>query len=128
GARHNILASDNVGVALDAFGDELRVFDEIRLRVDHPRNDEFSVGQRMGFKNLPFVRVARIRAFERIRTDVRAVYDVDDLVHGYVAHVRLLGIAPAQMQTHAILGYAFERVIEDIDVQLDELAIVRIAL
>ena len=59
-------------------------------------------GQRMVFEDAPLVLVARIGAFDGQALGIDAIQDVDDLGQRDVAHVRLLGVAPAHVQTDAI--------------------------
>ena len=45
----------------------------------------------------------------------------DDLPQGHVVVVRALGVAPADVQAHALRVDALEGVVDDLDVHLDDL-------
>src|SRR6266568_7697722 len=79
----------------------------------------------MVLEDLPFVRVARVRAFEGEGLGVYGVDDVDELGDGTIAHVRPLAIPPAEVQAHAVRRDTLQGVVDRGDVLRDELAVVR---
>src|SRR5882724_561787 len=79
----------------------------------------------MVLEDLPFVRVARVRAFEREGLGVHRVDDVDELGDGTIPHVRPLAIPPAQVQAHAVRRDTLQSIVDRGDVLRDELAVVR---
>ena len=56
-----------LGVLHDAVGDQLRMLDEVRGRIDHARDDDLAVRQLDVLPDLPLVPVARVGARERHR-------------------------------------------------------------
>src|SRR5262252_8753756 len=79
----------------------------------------------MVLKNLPFMRVARVRAFEGEGLGVHRVDDVDELGDGTIPHVRSLAIPPAQVHAYPVRGDALQGVVDRGDVLRHELAVVR---
>ena len=64
GAGDHSLAGDKTGIALDSLGDELRMFEHIRLGVDDAGDDDL-VGLKLDLlEQRPFVLVLRVRALE----------------------------------------------------------------
>src|SRR5215831_188981 len=78
-AAHHVLASDELRVAADPLRDELRMLDEVGLRLDDAWNQNLSFGQLHGLEQLPFVRVAGICRLDRNRARTCAKHDVDDV-------------------------------------------------
>src|SRR5215471_1701026 len=79
----------------------------------------------MVLKNLPFVGVAWVRAFEREGLGVHRVDDVDKLGDGTIPHVRPLTIPPAEVHAYPVRGDALQGVVDRGDVMRDELAVIR---
>ena len=59
GAGHDIFAPDDFGVAHEAVGDRLRMFDNVRGVADDAGDEHFACGQLHFFPNAPLVFVAR---------------------------------------------------------------------
>src|SRR5712692_9132820 len=86
-AGDDVLAPDQLGVAGDALGDELRMLDEVRLRLDHTGNQHLAGGQLDPLEQRPLVPMARIGGLERDRGGPRRKYDVDDVGKRHVMMV-----------------------------------------
>src|SRR6266849_4139231 len=112
-SRDDVLAADQLRVAPDPLGDELRVLDEIGFRLDHAGDQHFAFGQLDRLENLPFVGMTGIGGLERDSVRPRKKNDVDDVFERYVAVVRPFVVAPAQVHAHAfgrnVRGGAVER-------------------
>src|SRR5262249_60910942 len=78
----------------------------------------------MVLKDLPFVGVARVRAFEGEGLGVYRVDDVDDLSDGTIPHVWPLAIPPAEVQAHPVRGDTLQGIVDRGDVARHKLAIV----
>ena len=63
-AGNHVLGSHDLGVLRDPIGDQFRMFDEIRGRVDDAGNDNFSVRQLDVVPDLPLMTVSGIGARE----------------------------------------------------------------
>src|SRR5215831_273986 len=70
-ACYHTLAPDDLGVAHNTLGDQLRMLDEVGCRVEHPRDDHAVVRQADLAEHGPFVLVARVRALEGQRLWLR---------------------------------------------------------
>ena len=64
-AGDHALAADEVGVAADPLGDQLRMLDVVRRRADHAGNEDLVLGDLLLPEHRPLVRVTRIGALEQ---------------------------------------------------------------
>src|ERR1700722_198976 len=97
GAGDDVLTADESAELHDPLCDEVGVFDEVRRRVDDPRNENFAVREANISPELPLMGMARVRRLDRIglRTDVED--QIDDPIEGDVERVRSLVVAPADV-------------------------------
>src|SRR5262249_25044188 len=63
-AGDHVLAPDQLRVTGNALRDEIRMLDEVRLRLDDAGDQELAFGKLDGLEELPLVRVTRIRGLE----------------------------------------------------------------
>src|SRR6266850_4742114 len=121
GAGDHPLASDDLGVADETLGDQLRVLDEVGRRVEHPGNDHPVVGQADLAEHDPLVLVARVRPLEGERLGLGLQRHRQELAQRDVAMVRALVVAPAEVQAHPIGRDVTQGVIERLDVGRSDL-------
>ena len=103
-AGHDVVAADEVGVALDALRDELRVLDVVRLALDDAGDQHLAFGHLDLLEQRPLVRMARIGGLEQDRVRLGLPDDVDDVGERHVAVVRAGVVAPAQVHAHLLGG------------------------
>src|SRR5687767_15212450 len=60
GPGDDVLATDQPRVAADPLGDQLRVLDEVRRRIEDAGDDELARGKLHALEHPPLVRVPRI--------------------------------------------------------------------
>ena len=80
GAGDDVLAADDLGIAQDAVGDELRVLDEVGGVADHTRHQHLA---RRQFRLLPYpplVLVPHIGSLERISLRLHVEDQIDDVL------------------------------------------------
>ena len=122
-AGDHVLAADEFGVAADALRDQLRMLDEVRLRIRSRRESApCRSGSFTRLEHGAFVGVARVGGFERDRVRPRREHDVDDVGERHVVVVRALVVAPAQMHAKLLGRDVAGGVIERLDVHADALA------
>ena len=68
------------------------------------------------------VGVAGIGGFHAVGSGVDAEHDVHDVAQGYVGGVRAVPATPAEVVADAVLGQAFEGVVQGVDAEGGELA------
>src|SRR5712692_9864651 len=76
-AGDDVLAADEFRVAADPLRDELRMLDEIGLRLEHAWDQHLALGELHGLEDLPLVRVTRISGLEGDRARPSEEHDVD---------------------------------------------------
>ena len=86
------LAADDVGEAAEALGDQFRVFDEVRRRIDVARYQDGLVGQRPSL-----VAVSGVGRLEQECAEVRAERDRQHHRQRRIAVVRPFVVAPAHV-------------------------------
>ena len=102
GAGDNVFAADDLRVAHDAVGDDLRMLDDIGGMTDDAGNEQLSVRQLDVLPHAPFVLVADVTRFDRIGTGIDAKHQVDDVVERNVGGVRTVPAAPADVEADAV--------------------------
>ena len=112
------------GEADDAVGDQARVLDGDDVVRDHAGDQDPVVRQLPLLPHAPFVLVARIRRLDRVGAGLHLQHDVDDVLERRVRDVRHVPAAEAHVIADAVLGDAFERVVERLDAQLRPFAVV----
>src|SRR6266576_636689 len=102
GARHDIFATDDLGVAHEAVGDRLRMLDNVRRMADDAGNEHFARGQFNFLPHAPLMLVARIGGFDGNRVRFHFENEVDDVSQRDVVLVRAVIAAPAGVKAHAV--------------------------
>jgi hypothetical protein len=88
------------------------MLDIVAVRPDHARDQNLVVRELDGFPRLPFMFVARVRAFDEQRHRLCSNSNREDPPAVHVVDVRALIIAPADMHPDAIRRNVRERMIE----------------
>ena len=89
-AKHALRITHRLGHALDAFGDGLRVLDEVGDAVDHAGDDDLIGIEREVAQHGVFVCVARVGERQHEAADIQLAQDRHDLLQFHVAVVRPL--------------------------------------
>jgi hypothetical protein len=118
GAGDHVLAPQQVGKPRDAFGDQLRMLDDVGGVADDPGNEHFAVRQLGVLPHLPLVLVARIRRLDHVGAGAHLEDEIDNVLERDVTHMRPWPAPPAHVIAHAILGDSLERAVQ----RFDELA------
>ena len=122
------LPADDAGEAAKALADQFRVFDEVRVRIDHARYEEAIIGDGHVGQRPPLVAVPGVGRLEQQRADVRAERDRQHYRQWRIVVVRPFVVAPAHMQSHTFRRDALRRVVERVHVQFGEHPVFRVGL
>ena len=98
GAGDDVLAADDLGIAQDAVGDELRVLDEVGGVADHTRHQHLA---RRQFRLLPYpplVLVPHIGSLERLSLRLHVEDQIDDVLER-----QIMGVRPVPARFTALL-------------------------
>ncbi len=80
GPGDHVLTPDELRVASDPVGNELRMFDVVAAVTDHARDDNRTLRQRVVFEHMPLVFVHGVRGFDRKPAGAYAKHDVEDML------------------------------------------------
>ena len=92
-AGDDVLTADDFGVAHDAVGDHLRVFDDVGGMADDARDQHLAFGQLDVLPDAPLVLVANIAGLDRIGAGVDAQHQIDNVGERNVRGVRTVPAA-----------------------------------
>jgi hypothetical protein len=111
-ASNDVFATYDRGIAKDAVGDELRVFDKVGGVAHDTRHQHLARWQLRLLPHTPLMLVPHVAGLEGIglRPDIED--QVDDVLKRQVMGVRPVPAAPTQVVAHLLLGNADKRVVD----------------
>jgi hypothetical protein len=107
----NPFATDDIGIATDALRHELGVFDIVGKAVDDAGQNDRVVWEGYTAPYLPFMLMSGVGSLKRKGSNICLKYGFENFLEWDVVNVRTLVVAPAQMKTESLLGYAAQRFI-----------------
>src|SRR5690606_31529177 len=123
-AGDHVLATHELREVLDAVGNQLRVLDDVRCMTNDTRDDDLALGELHVLPDLPLVLMAGVRALEAERLRVDLEHEVDDVLELDIGRVRAVPGAPADVDANLLLRDALERMVDSVDADLGEVAVV----
>ncbi len=124
GARHQVLAAEQLAEAHQPLGHQLRVLDDVGSVADHPRHQDFPWRQLDALPDAPLVLVARVGALDEIGAGADFQDQVDDVLQRHVGGMRAGPAAPADVVADFFFRYPLQRGVGDVDLQLEPAAVV----
>src|SRR5438093_1538956 len=112
----HILACKKPCIAEDALGHQFGVLDYIGRVADDTWDKHLARRKLHVLPHLPFVRMARIGAFDHIGTHIHLKDEVNDILEWNVGGVRPRPASPTDVITHALSRQARNRVVEHLQV------------
>src|SRR5262249_41880838 len=112
GTRNHVLAADQLRIAYQALGDQLRVLDEVAEMSHHAGHQHLAIRELPLFPDSPLMFMTRVRGLDREHTDIHPQKHLDDVPERDVGCMRSEPATPAGMQTHTLRRDAFKGVID----------------
>mmetsp|Transcript_118125 Transcript_118125/g.335090 ORF Transcript_118125/g.335090 Transcript_118125/m.335090 type:complete len:278 (-) Transcript_118125:532-1365(-) len=113
GARQDALRANEADVVHEPLGDEPRVLDVARGRVQHPGHDDLARRQLGGLEDFPLVAMAWVARLHAQVLRLGDEHDVDDVGERHVVVVGPRVVAPADVHTHALGRDVRHRLVHD---------------
>ena len=104
GAGDDIFPADNLGVANDPVGNDLRMLHDIRCVADHAGDQKLAGRQRDFFPHPPLVFVPGVAGLDGIGASIDAQHEIDDVRQWNVGRMRAMPASPADVEADALRG------------------------
>src|SRR5215467_2531902 len=102
-ARHDILATDQLGKPQDSFCDQLWMFDDVGGVTDNPRDEYLALRKFYLLPDAPLVFVARIGCLNQVGAGAYLEQQADNILERQIRRMRPVPSAPADMVAHTVL-------------------------